>query len=79
MGLDPVEIAGLDQGRDDGPVLRAGIVPREERVFAVKGDGTDGAFDGIVVELNATVGKEQAQAIPVFGDVFQGFPGWGFG
>jgi hypothetical protein len=35
MGFNPVEFAGFDQGRDDGPVLRAGIVTCEERVFAV--------------------------------------------
>ena len=40
--LDPVEFAGFDQGRDDGPVLCASVVPGEERVFAVQGDGTDG-------------------------------------
>jgi len=33
--LYPVELAGLDQGRDDGPVLGICIVDREERVFAV--------------------------------------------
>ena len=35
MGLDPVEFACLDQGRDDGPVLCASIMSRKERVFAV--------------------------------------------
>ena len=37
MRLDPVEFAGFDQGRDDGPVLCASVVPGEERVFAVRG------------------------------------------
>ena len=36
MGFDPVEFAGFDQGRDDGPVLCAGIMASEERVFAVE-------------------------------------------
>ena len=79
MGLDPVEFTGLDQGRDDGPVLCAGIVTREERILSVQGDGTYGAFDGIVVEFDATVVEEPAQAIPVFGDVFQGLSGRRFG
>ena len=35
MGFDPVEFAGLNQGRDDGPVLCARIMTREECVFAV--------------------------------------------
>lgn len=58
--LDPIEFAGLDQGRDDGPVLCASVVPGEERVFAVEGDGPDGALDGIVVEFDATVVEEPA-------------------
>ena len=73
MGLDPIEFAGLDQGGDDGPVLRPGIVSGEERIFAVEGYGTDGALDWIVVEFDAAIGEEQAQPVPVFGDVFQGF------
>lgn len=79
LGLDPVEFAGPDQGRDDGPVLRAGIVTCEERIFAIEGDGTDGALHGVAVEFDATIIKEQAQPIPVFGDVFQGLSGWRLG
>jgi hypothetical protein len=44
MRFNPIEFAGLDQRRDDGPVLRAGIVTCEERVFAIEGDGTDCAL-----------------------------------
>ena len=51
----------------------------EERVFAVQGDGPDGAFDGVVIEFDTTVTEEQDQPIPVFGNVFQGLSGWGFG
>jgi len=29
--------------------------------------------------FHATIGEEQVQAIPVFGNVFQGLAGWGFG
>lgn len=75
VGLNLVHFAGFDQRRDDGPVLCACIMTCEERVFAVQSDGANGALDGIVVELDATVGKEKAQPIPVFGDVFQGLPG----
>lgn len=60
MGLDPVEFAGLDQRRDDGPVLRSGIVASEERVFAVESDGTDGSLDGVGIEFDATVVEEPA-------------------
>ena len=77
MRFDSVEFAGLDQGRDDGPVLCASVMSGEQSVFPVQSNGTDGVLDGIVVELDTTIADEQAQAVPVFGDVFQGFPGWG--
>ena len=67
MRFDPVEFAGFDQGGDDGPVLCAGIMTGEERVFAVEGDGTDGALDGIVVEFDAAIIQEQTQPALVFG------------
>lgn len=51
----------------------------EERIFAVQGDGTDRAFDGVVVEFDATILEEQDQPVPVFGDVFQGLSCWRFG
>lgn len=60
MRLDHVEFAGFDEGCDDGPVLRPGIVTSEERIFAVQGNGANGTFDGIVVELDATVVEEPA-------------------
>ena len=78
MEFNPVEFAGLDQRRDDGPVLRAGIVTCEGRGFAIEGDGTDGALDGVGIQFDAAVVEEQDQPVPVFGDVFQGFSGWRF-
>jgi hypothetical protein len=55
MRLNPVEFTGFDQGRDDGPVLCASIMSSEERVFAVERYGTDGAFNGVVIEFDAAV------------------------
>ena len=49
--------------------------PATEGVFAVQGDGSDGAFDGVVVAFDATVFEEEDQPVPVFGDIFQGFSG----
>ena len=43
----------------------------EERVFAVQGDGTDSAFDGVVIDFDAAVTEKQDQPVPVFGNVFQ--------
>lgn len=79
MRLDPVEFAGLDQGRDDGPVLRASVMTCEECIFAVQGDGADGALDSVGIQFNAAIFEEEDQPGPVFGDVFQGFSSWRFG
>ena len=70
--LNPVKFAGFDQGRDDGPVFCPCIMTCEEGVFAIESNWTDGAFDGIVVELDGAIVKEQAQPVPVFGDALPG-------
>lgn len=61
------------------PVLRAGVMACKERVLALKGDGAAGALDGVAVHLDPAISQEQDQAVPVFGDVLQGFTRWGFG
>lgn len=71
MGINGVELAGLDQRGDHGPVLGADVVTGEESVLAIQRDGADGPLDGVVVELDPAVAKEQAEAVPVFGDGFQ--------
>jgi len=60
MRFDLVEFASFDQGRDDGPVLCASIVSGEQSVFPVQSDWTDGAFNGIIVELDAAIAEEPA-------------------
>ncbi|EEW58836.1 hypothetical protein SCH4B_3087 [Ruegeria sp. TrichCH4B] len=35
--------------------MRSGIMACEERVFAVQGDGADGALDGVGIQFDATV------------------------
>ena len=79
MRIDSVEFAGLDQRGDDSPVLGSGIVACEECVFSVQSDGADGALDGVVVDLDASVCQEPGESVPVFGDVFERLAGWGFG
>ena len=71
MGLDGVEFAGFDQGGEGRPVCGPGVVAGEDGVFAGQGDGADGAFDGIVVNLDPAVGEEQAKASPVICAVIQ--------
>ena len=72
VGIGVVELAGLDQRGDDSPVFRPGIVSGEEGVLSVQRDGADGPLDGVAIELDPAIGQEQAQAVPVFGDVLQG-------
>ena len=35
-------------------------------------NGTDRPFDGVGIQFDAAIGEEQDQAIPIFGNVFQG-------
>ena len=60
MWIDCVHLAGIDPRGDDAPVIDTSDVFREERVFAVQGDGANGAFDGVIVDLDATIGQEPA-------------------
>lgn len=55
VGLYAVQLAGLDQGRDDTPVCGASVMSGEQCVFPVQGDRPDGAFDGIAVHLYAAI------------------------
>lgn len=64
MWLNSVEFAGLDQRRNDRPVLCPGIVTCEERALAVQCDVADGKLDGVVVEFDAAIFEEEDQPIP---------------
>src|SRR5450432_4066079 len=59
-----VQLAGLDQGRDGGPMLGASVRAGEQRVLSVERDRADGALDGVVVELDAAVIDKARQAFP---------------
>jgi len=64
LGVDAVELAGLDQRSDDGPVLGAATGACEEGILPGEGEGPDRALDDVVVQLDATVVEEQGQALP---------------
>ena len=65
--IDGVQFAGLDHRGDGGPVLGSRVVSDKESVLSVERDGSDGAFNGVIVEFDPAVGPEQT--VPVFGDV----------
>ena len=54
-------------------VLGATIRACEQSIFPVERDGADGAFDGIVVELDAAIVDEARQAFPARQGVADGF------
>jgi len=66
-----IEFAGLDKRGNGRPVLGPGIVFGKECILAIEGNRPNGALDTIVVDLDAFVGQEELQSIPVFGDVGQ--------
>ena len=63
MGIDAVHFAGFDQRGDHGPVFGSSVVSCEEGILAVQGDGADGSFDGVVIDLDAAIGEEAAKAV----------------
>jgi hypothetical protein len=79
MWFDFVQLAGLDERREHCPIWGASVVACEERVFALQRDGADCALNGVAVHLDAAIGQEQDQPIPVFGDIFERVTSWGFG
>ena len=64
LRVDAVELAGLDERGDDGPVLSAAVGAGEERILAIEGDGTDGALDDVGVDLDAAVVEEAGEPLP---------------
>ena len=76
--LDDVQFAGFDQRRDHGPILGTSVVTRKERVLSLQGDWADRALHAIAIHLDAAIGQEQDQPIPIFGDVLERLIRWGF-
>src|SRR5690606_33712134 len=69
VGIDAVQLAGLDQGRDPGPAGAAFVVTAKECVLPIQGERTDEVFDRVVVHLDTPVLEEHPQAVPVVGYV----------
>jgi len=78
-GLDAVDFAGFDQRSNAAPGDAAFIVTGKEGVLAIEGDGADQVFDPVAVDLDAAVGQEGLQPVPVVMDVGQLFAQPGFG
>jgi hypothetical protein len=74
-----VQLAGLDERRHARPGLPALVMTGEQRVFTIEGYGSDGVFDRVGVHLDAAIGQEDLQAIPVAVDVAELLAQSGFG
>ena len=55
VGLDIVQLACLYQGGNARPASTALVLPGKERVFAIKGNGTNGPLDGVAVDLKGAI------------------------
>jgi hypothetical protein len=78
-GFHAVDLAGFDQRSDAAPGGTAFVMASEEGVLAIEGDRSDQVFDPVVVDLDATVGQEGLQPVPVVMDIGQLFTQTGFG
>ena len=58
------ELAVLDERGDHRPVIAALVGAGEQGVLAVEGKRTDGALDGVVVEIDAAIVEKADQAVP---------------
>ena len=65
LRIDAGELASLDQRSDAGPVLRALIMARKQRILAIENDRANAAFDDVGVELDSAVIEEPRKPIPV--------------
>src|SRR5215467_13817535 len=65
LRVDATEFAGLDERGDAGPILRALIMPGEERILAIENNRADASFDDVGVELDAAVVEEPREAVPM--------------
>src|ERR1700676_864857 len=65
LRVDAVELAGLDDRGDAGPILRALIMPGEQRILAIENNRADASLDDVGVKLDAAVVEEPREPVPV--------------
>src|SRR5258708_9565050 len=63
-GLDVVELGGGDERADGGPAVCTAIRPGKQVVLAAERNRTDGTFDGVGVEFDASIFEEYAKCLP---------------
>jgi hypothetical protein len=63
--IDIVELGGLNQRGDGGPVMGTTVGSGEESVFPSQGYRAYGALDGVGIQFQPPIVEEQDQPIPV--------------
>jgi len=64
LRIDITEFAGLDEGRDDRPMLTAAIGAGEQRILPVQCYRPDATLDDIGVDVDTTIIDEAGEAFP---------------
>jgi hypothetical protein len=62
VGLYVDELASFDERCDDRPVFGVG----EKCSLAIEGQGTDSAFEGVRIDLDATILEKEAESRPAY-------------
>src|SRR3546814_13471544 len=64
VGVDGAELATFDERSDHRPVVAALVGTGKQGIFAIASQRPDRSFDGIGVEVDATVIDEALEAVP---------------
>jgi hypothetical protein len=62
--VDAGDLAVFDERGDHGPVVAAFVGAGEQGIFAIEGQRSDAALDGVGVEVDAAVVDKARQAVP---------------
>ena len=62
-------VSPLDERGDTSPCGGAFVVACEQRVFSRQGNRPGEILDTVAVHLDAAVGEEELEAVPVAGDI----------
>ena len=65
--VDAGDLAVLDQRGDNRPVVAALVGAREQGILAVEGQRSDRPLNGVGIELDAAIIKEDAEPVPAAG------------
>jgi hypothetical protein len=65
LRVDRIELAGLDERRDDAPVDAALVGAGEQRVLAIERDRADRALDHVGIDLDPAIVEKDGEAGPV--------------